>query len=100
ERRDRVVDPRVHLGEPIADRARAVPVLADAERLEGPALSEIAVFLDGGDGPAAVALHEIVAEAVEADLLDEPACELEHRGVHDRVSMGEVRHVTERSIIP
>ncbi len=85
---------------PVLDGAGVVPELGHAVGLEELAVAHVAIFLDGGDGVGAVAFDEVVAEAVEADLFDQPARQLEQLGIDIGVAVREIGHVAEGHLIP
>ncbi len=79
---------------------RIIPELGHAVRVERLPLAHIAILLDGGDGVGPIALDVVVAEAVKADLLDQPARQLQDLGIDVGIAVRQVGHVAERALVP
>ena len=69
---DAVFGPVVDVVEPGVDVLVACPAFPNAEDGDRPAFAHIGPVVDRPDDPAAEALDKVVAETVEADLLDHP----------------------------
>ena len=85
---------------PVLDVARIVPEFRDAIGLNRLSVAHVAIFLDGRDGVGAIAFDEVIAKAVEADLFDQPARQLEQLGIDVRIAVREIGHVAESHLIP